>query len=162
MSTPPCENQAMNDNVMTVAGGGGRRNDASSSASPLPMNPKMVAENEPTPHEPWKNGEKKARPHPGLLPPGEGIVVSASGRSERLTFARGSGVQCAKFLRKIFSRSRRRGTSRRGRGCSRVWHRWTLRFGAGSEPQCPNTAGPSFSPRHFSTKVRVSQSQSDL
>ena len=58
----------MNDNVMTVAGGGGRRNDASSSASPLPMNPKMVAENEPTPHEPWKNGEKKARPHPGLLP----------------------------------------------------------------------------------------------
>ena len=27
MSTPPCENQAMNDNVMTVAGGGGRRHE---------------------------------------------------------------------------------------------------------------------------------------
>ena len=27
MSTPPCENRAMNDNVMTVAGGGGRRNE---------------------------------------------------------------------------------------------------------------------------------------
>jgi hypothetical protein len=38
MSTPPCENRAMNDDLISVAGGGWRRNDAATLASPLPSN----------------------------------------------------------------------------------------------------------------------------
>ena len=45
----------------------------------LSMNPKMV----------------ERTPHPGPLLRGEGDDVPASGQSERLTFASGSGVQCA-------------------------------------------------------------------
>ena len=33
MSNPPCENRAMNDNVITVAGGGGRRKEPRSGRS---------------------------------------------------------------------------------------------------------------------------------
>ena len=38
---------------------------------------------------------EKSPPSSWPSPPGEGIVVSAFGQSERLTFASGSGVQCA-------------------------------------------------------------------
>ena len=43
-------------------------------------------------------GKEEDRPHPGLLPPGEGIVVPASGQSERLTFALVQGFKARIFM----------------------------------------------------------------
>ena len=42
-------------------------------------------------------GNEEDRPHPSLLPPGEGTVVPASGQSERLEFALVQGFKARNF-----------------------------------------------------------------
>jgi hypothetical protein len=59
-----------------------------------------------TSHEPRKNGGKKARPHPNLLPQEKESLFQRLVNLSALRLRLVQGFKARNFLRKIFSRSR--------------------------------------------------------